>query len=235
MDNQIPKTIEQKKAENRQYQAFNPKPTLLLNVADKDSRNTIQSIQKQNISSNQETLQGFLNTEASARKLQLAKRKWQILTFMLEVLLIGCLTIIGWLYLKANITEKQHARMLIENQQLIEQSKIAGLQISGFKDEMDKLINRNIELVNENAKLKSQSSAPVVSYTAKKPEAIDTSRVEDIKKGIFSNGTTKDALIAALGEPDRIYNSNGYEQLVYFGKKPGRFWLIEGHLFQTSD
>jgi hypothetical protein len=37
-----------------------------------------------------------------------------------------------------------------------------------------------------------------------------------------------------MGEPDRVYNARGYEQLVYFGKKPGRFWLTGGHVTQVG-
>ena len=55
-----------------------------------------------------------------------------------------------------------------------------------------------------------------------------------MRKGTFSNGATKAELIAAMGEPDRVYNARGYEQLVYFGKKPGRFWLIDGHVVQVG-
>jgi hypothetical protein len=45
---------------------------------------------------------------------------------------------------------------------------------------------------------------------------------------------TKTELIAVLGEPDRVYMSKNYEQLVYFGHKPGRFWLIGGHLVEVG-
>jgi hypothetical protein len=37
-----------------------------------------------------------------------------------------------------------------------------------------------------------------------------------------------------MGEPDRVYNARGYEQLVYFGKNPGRFWLIDGHVVRVG-
>ena len=41
--------------------------------------------------------------------------------------------------------------------------------------------------------------------------------------------------VIKLGEPDRVYKSRGYEQLVYFGRKPGRFWFIGGYLVQTTE
>jgi hypothetical protein len=37
-----------------------------------------------------------------------------------------------------------------------------------------------------------------------------------------------------MGKPDRVYNARGYEQLVYFDKKPGRFWLIDGHVVKVG-
>jgi regulator of replication initiation timing len=153
------------------------------------------------------------------------------------MLLIAAVTIIGWLYLETGATATLRGRLLAENQSLKEQTNLAGSQITELKSEMDALLSRNIELATENTKLKSQNTSPVASRPAavsRQSASVDASRIDAIRKGTYSNGATKVELIAAIGEPDRVYNARGYEQLVYFGKKPGRFWLIGGHVVQVG-
>ena len=114
---------------------------------------------------------------------------------------------------------------------------------------METLLNRNVELATENTKLSSQAAVsagavstkgqqnaatPSLTASSKKSASVDESRIDAIKKGTYLNGATKAELIQALGKPDRIYNARGYEQLVYFGKKPGRFWLIGEHVVQVG-
>ena len=202
--------------DKNQYQAFNPKATLLLDVLPAESVKPAASKQGE---SPEKLLQGLLpNTKASAEWRQLAKRKWQLVSLLTGTLLIAAVVIIGWLYLETSAT----ATLQDENQSLKEQVNLAGSQITELKTEMEALLNRNTELAAENAKLKSQNASPVAS----RPAA--TSRQS------ASKGTTKAELIAAMGEPDRVYNTRGYEQLVYFGKNPGRFWLIDGHVVRSG-
>jgi regulator of replication initiation timing len=229
--------------DNKQYQTFNPKATLLLNVLPADAgKNAVEPMKKPPASkpgeSPEKLLQGLLlNTEASAERTQFAKRKWQLVSLLTGMLLIAAVAIIGWLYLETGATATLRGRLQVENQSLREQANLAGSQITELKSEMEALLGRNIELATENAKLKSQNASPAVSRPAavsRQSASVDASRIEAIRKGTYSNGATKEELIAAIGEPDRVYNARGYEQLVYFGKKPGRFWLIGGHVVQVG-
>jgi hypothetical protein len=168
-----------------------------------------------------------------------AEKKWQLVSLLTGILLIAAVTVTSCLYLKMNAAGTLRGRLEIENQSLREQLNLAGTQIAGLKNEMEKLLNRNVSPANENPNLKSQTNAPVAAAslsTAAPRESASgsTSRIEAMRKGIYSNGATKEELIEAIGEPDRVYNVRGYEQLVYFGKKPGRFWLIGGHVVQIG-
>jgi regulator of replication initiation timing len=211
MENQTKNTaIAEQTVDKNQYQAFNPKATLLLDVLPAESKPG---------ESPEKLLQVILpDTKASAERTQLAKRKWQLVSLLTGILLIAAVAIIGWLYPETSAT----ATLQDENQSLREQVNLAGSEITGLKTEMEALLNRNTELVTENTKLKSQNASPAAS----RPAA--ASRQSAAK------GATKAELIAAMGEPDRVYNARGYEQLVYFGKKPGRFWLIDGHVVRSG-
>jgi regulator of replication initiation timing len=231
--------IAEQTVDKNQYQTFNPKATLLLNVLPEDSGKTVvEPMKKQTpVSTPQESpeklLQGLLlNTETSAEKTQFVKRKWQLVSLLTGILFIMAAAMVVWLALDASATRTQQGRLEAENQSLREQLNLAGSQITGLKNDMEALLNRNIEPVSENAKLKSQAVTPVAAASSKSASA-DASRVE-AKKGTYLKGATKAELIASMGEPDRVYNSRGYEQLVYFGQKPGRFWLISGHVVQVG-
>jgi len=238
MENQTKNTAiaEQTGAKTKyQSQPFNPKATLLLDVL--PAGNVKPAASKQGESS-EKLSQGFLsNTGASAEWTQFAKRKWQLVSLLTGMLLIAAIAIIGWLYSGTSATATLRGRLEVENQSLREQTNLAGSQITELKSEMEALLSRNIELATENAKLKSQNASPVASRPAaasRQSASVDASRIEAIKKGTYSNGATKAELVAAIGEPDRVYNARGYEQLVYFGKKPGRFWLIDGHVVKVG-
>ncbi len=45
---------------------------------------------------------------------------------------------------------------------------------------------------------------------------------------MYPQDMAKQELIASLGEPDRSYQGDIYEQLVYFDRSPGRFWFKTG-------
>jgi hypothetical protein len=135
------------------------------------------------------------------------------------------------------MTGAQQAGLQAENRSIKEKFNVAGTQIAGLKGEIEILLNRNIELAGENSQLKSLKKsvivpAPVVTETIQPAE---NPRIEAIRKGTYPEGTTKDELISALGEPDRVYKSEKYEQLVYFGKKPGRFWFADKWLVRTAE
>jgi hypothetical protein len=223
---------------------FRPKATLLLDVLPAESVKTDEPSE----SSEGMLQQLLMNTEASAQRTQSAKRNWQLASLVLVMMLVAAVAVIGLLYVETNATRTPRGQVQTENPAL----NAANVQITGLKGEVDTLLNRNIELVSENSQLKSQSTAPIAAASlgevkvvqrsaegasntvAASKQAIDTSRVEAIRKGSYPNGTAKAELIAALGEPDRVYKSRNYEQLVYFNRKPGRFWFIGNWLVQTA-
>jgi hypothetical protein len=161
------------------------------------------------------------------------ERKWQLVSLLTGILLIAAIAVIGWLYLRTTTTGTLQGKLEAENQSLREQLNLAGMQIAGYKNELETLRNHNIGPAVENPDLKSQTASPA-AVTSRQSASVGTNRINAIRKNTSSNGTTKAELIAALGEPDRVYNARGYEQLVYFGKKPGRFWLIGERVVQIG-
>ncbi|MBE3143241.1 MAG: hypothetical protein IMZ61_04855 [Planctomycetes bacterium] len=205
-----------------QSQPFNPKATLLLDVLPAGG---VKPAASKPGESPEKLSQGLLsNTEAPAKWTQFTERKWQLVSLLTGMLLVAAIAIIGWLYLETSATATPRGQLQVENQSLKEQANLAGSQITELKSEMEALLNRNTELATENEKLKSQNASPVASRPA------SASR----QSASNGTGTTKAELIATMGKPDRVYNARGYEQLVYFGKNPGRFWLIDGHVVRVG-
>jgi regulator of replication initiation timing len=217
MENQTKNTsFAEQTVDKNQYQAFNPKATLLLDVLPAEN---VKPAASKPGESPEKLLQVILpDTRAPAEWTQFTKRKWQLVSLVMAILLIAAVALIGWLYMETSAT----ATLQVENQSLREQLNLAGSQITGLKTDMEALLNRNTELVTENTKLKLQNISPAAS----RPAAASRQSA--------SKGTTKAELIAAMGKPDRVYNARGYEQLVYFGKNPGRFWLIDGHVVRSG-
>ena len=166
-----------------------------------------------------------------------AERKWQLISLLTGILFVMAAAIVVWLALDISAAGTLQSKLESENQSLREQTSMAGSQITELKSAMETLLNRNTELTTENAKLKSQNISPAASRYAsasRQSGPVDASRIEAMRKGTFSSGATKAELVEAIGEPDRIYNARGYEQLVYFGKKPGRFWLVDERVVQVG-
>ncbi|MGB7580817.1 MAG: hypothetical protein WBL85_00005 [Sedimentisphaerales bacterium] len=240
MENQTKNAaIAEQTVDSKQCQTFNPKATLLLDVPPTEAgKTTVEPMKKTPSSTPEESseklLQGLsLNTEASAEKTPLAQRRWQLVSLLTGILFVTAAAIVVWLALEVSATRTQQGRLEVENQSLREQLNLAGSQITGLKNEMEALLNRNTAPVTGNAKLNSHGITPIAAASSKSASA-DTSRIDAMRKGTYSKGATREELIAAMGEPDRVYNSRGYEQLVYFGKKPGRFWLTGGHVAQVG-
>ena len=199
----------------------------------------------------------LMTTEASAQRIQSGRRKWQLLSLILTMVIVPMVLVIGWLSVEMNASRTQRSQIEKGNQSLREQINTANAQIKVVSDEIESQMSRNIELVRENAKLKTQSTAPIAATSAtvvkteQKPvepsravetkaiattaEILDPGRLEKIRKGTYPSGTTRAELIAVLGEPNRVYISRNYEQLIYFGQKPGRFWFIGNWLVQTTE
>lgn len=227
MENQ---TIAEQMADKNQYQTFSPKATLLLNVLPADAGKTsVEPIKKQTPASQSEEpseklLQGLLsNMDTSSEKTRFEKRKWQLASLLTGILFTIAAAIIVWLALEIGAAGTRQNQLETENQSLREQLNLASSQITDLKNQMAAQLTRNTEPAAENAK--SQAPAPVAAVSSK---AVST------RNGTSYKGTTKAELIAAMGEPDRVYNSRGYEQLVYFSQKPGRFWLINGRVVQVG-
>jgi len=231
MENHTKNTaIAEQTVDKNQYQTFNPKATMLLNVLPTEAgKATVEPMKKQTPASKPEEsreklLHGLsLNTETSAERTLFTKRKWQLVSLLTGILFVTAAVTVIWLTLETSATG---TRLEAENQSLREQLNLAGSQITGLKNDME-------ALVTENAKLKSQGITTIAAASSKSA-SVNASRVEAMRKGTYSKGATKAELIAAMGEPDRVYNARGYEQLVYFGKKPGRFWLTGGHVVQVG-
>jgi len=238
----------EKARQENQVGHFKPQPSAPPDI--KPIKSAIPAEPAQSESSEGMLHQLLMTTEASAERTQSSRRKWQLTSLMLAMLFVPAVAVTGWLYVETNVTGKQRGRLQMENQSLKEQLNTAGTQITGFKNETEALLSRNIELNNENTKLKSQSSMPeaiapavkmdqrpvALNIVAASPALIpDAGRIEAIKKGKYPSGTTRAELITVLGEPDRVYKARGYEQLVYFGHKPRRFWFIGNWLVETSE
>ena len=83
-----------------------------------------------------------------------AERKWQLVSLLTGILLIAAVAVIGWLYPKTTAMETLRGRLEIENQSLREQLNLAGTQITGLKNEMEAMLNRNTEMAKENREFK---------------------------------------------------------------------------------
>ena len=239
---------------------FRPRAALLLDILPSERTKAIATKPVTGPDeSSQEMLQGLLmRTEASAQRTQSSRMKWQLATLALAMLLASMLIVTAWLHIETSTTGTQKARLEMENQTLKEQMNTAGIQINGFKGELDTLLNRNLELAGEISKLKPQNQPatviPSAAITRQEQrvsgqnrqtgvsnasvvmgQPLDSGRIEAIRKGTFPNGASRDELKAVLGQPDRIYKSGRYEQWVYFGRKPGRFWFIGQWLVQSAE
>ncbi len=146
---------------------------------------------------------------------------------------------------------------------LTEQLHSANTKVTELSRQLDLLLNTNSQLVAENVNLKAQNSSSSIrveslnqsnqsadnveltNITGKStalesnwPKAKSTpqgqSRLNAIRKGIYPQDMTKAELISVLGEPDRVYKGPVYEQLLYFGRSPGRFWFKNGAFFDEA-
>jgi len=248
---QTPTKDDVKWREKHQTGPFRPRASLLLNVSPAET--------KQQSTTQDESPEGMLNqllinTEVSAERTRSSMRKWQLISLVLGMLLVPTVVVSVLMYSQLSVTGTQQGRLELENQSLKEKLDTAGVQITGFKDEIDTLVKRSIELAGENAKLKSQNITPIAAapaatiyvkqaspkrritpkVTPAARQTNDTARVEAIRKGTYPSGATKAEITTVLGKPDRIYKSRSYEQWVYFDRKPGRFWFIGNWLVEVS-
>jgi regulator of replication initiation timing len=192
--------------------------------------------------------------EAAAQKSNISLRRWQLFSFVLLIFLVGALVVGVLLYMDVNVLTADQGRLRMDKYNVTEQLNLAGVKLSQFERQIETLKNQNDQLAVENAGLETKSgllsarsasveqtpaaaeSKPVEDEMAEariepeppSPLPQDQLRLTDISKGIYPHDMTRAELIAALGEPDRIYKDTEYEQLVYFDRSPGRFWFKNG-------
>ncbi len=200
-------------------------------------------------------------TEIWAQKIEMSRKKWQLLSLVSLMLFAAALYVTIWLVMDTSALTTDQVRLRMDNQALTEQLHSANTKVSGLSRQLDLLLNTNSQLVAENANLKAQNSSSSIrveslnqsadnveltNITGKStalesnwPKAKSTpqgqSRLNAIRKGIYPQDMTKAELIAALGKPDRVYKGKPYEQLVYFDRSPGRFWFKNGPFLEASE
>ena len=198
--------------------------------------------------------------EAAAQKSNISLRRWQLFSFVLLISLVGALVVGILLYMDVNVLTADQGRLRMDKYSMSEQLNLAGAKLNEFERQVETLKNQNNQLAVENAGLKTKSSllairsAPVEQLPAAESKPLDDEaaggriepelprplpqdqhRLGDIKKGIYPHDMTRAELIAAQGEPDRIYKDTEYEQLVYFDRSPGRFWFKNGPFAGTAE
>jgi ribosomal protein L12E/L44/L45/RPP1/RPP2 len=239
-----------------QTTAFKPRPALLLDVLPEENmKNTPPAaVQKAGTkpAGNQKKpdeilVQLLKNAETFAQRTRSSKMRWQLATLVTGTLLVAAGLLIGLMSYEMTAGGMQKGRLEMENQTLKSQVNSAGVQVDGLKKEIENLKRRNAEAAVVPRSFAATAIPAASIKKEQKPvennrqqaaaaeQVIDTSRVEAIKKGKYPMGASKTELMAALGQPDRVYSARHYEQLLYFGQKPGRFWFIGGYLVQTSD
>jgi hypothetical protein len=246
------------KADKNKITPFRPTPVLLLDVLAEGGSQTesikpearaVGEIPDEQAGDNRQDMMESLlrNAETCAHRTQKAKMRWQLTSLVMGTLLISAGLLIGLMTYKINIAGTQRGRLAIENQTLKSQTDSAGIQIDGLKNEIENLMKRKPEASSYlhgaatasagAASIKNEEKRPVnnVQQAVTAEQAIQPSRIEAIKKGKYPLGTSKTELMTVLGKPDRIYAARNYEQLVYFGRKPGRFWFVGEHLTQTTE
>ncbi len=248
--------IKTAEVKTHQTTAFRPKPTLLLDVLPEDNMTNWPpaAVQKDGTkpADNQEKPDQILaqlleNAETFAQRTQSSKMRWQLATLVMGILLVPAILLIGLMSREMTVGGIKKGQMAMEYQMLKSQVNSADIQVGGLKKEIENLKKRNAEAAVVPRSF-AAAAIPAAS-TRKEPkpvennrhqaaaaeQVIDTSRIDAIKKGKYPMGASKTELMAALGHPDRVYSARNYEQLLYFGRKPGRFWFIGGYLVQTSD
>ena len=243
-------------AKTHQTTVFKPRPALLLDVLPEENmtKTPPETVQKDgakpadNQNKPDEMLtQLLMNAETLAQRTRSSKMRWQLAALMMGILLVPAGLLIGLMSYEMTVGGMQKGRLTMENQTLKNQVNSAGVQVDGLKKEIEILRKRNAEAAvaprsfaatdNPAASIKKEQK-PVEKNrhrAAAAEQVIGTSRIEAIKKGKYPTGASKTELMSALGRPDRVYAARNYEQLLYFGRKPGRFWFIGGYLVQTSD
>ncbi len=199
--------------------------------------------------------------ETSARKNEISRKRWQLVSFVSLMLFAAAFFTCLWVYMEVNALTKDQDTLRMDKHTLTEQLQLAGTKVSEFSWQIDLLKNQNDRFAIENANLKTQNGslstrAESLSQSAAtaelkqpagrpivpddkthqpKPTPQDQRRLNAIQEGNYPQDMTRTELTAALGEPDRIYKDEVYEQLVYFDRAPGRFWFKNGPFLRAAE
>ncbi len=213
------------------------------------------------VSSPEVILQKLLvRAETSARKSDISRRKWQLLSFVSLMLFAAGLYTAVWVNMEMGALTREQGRLRTDKNVLTEQTHSANTKIREVSRQIDVLRDRNSQLAVENANIRIQNSSLTSKlesfnqstgnrepkYAEDKPRKLEKklhqtkrtpqeqSRLNAIQKGDYPEDMTKKELIAALGEPDRVYKGQLYEQLLYFDRSPDRFWFKSGPFLDAA-
>lgn len=236
---------------------FRPRPVLLLDVLPENGSQAANIVKQfpggqapsgQAGDDSQEMFETLLrNAETCVLRTQKSKTRWQLAVLMMGILMAPAGLLIGLMAYEMKIGVTQTGQLAMENQTLKSRVNSAGVQIDGLKDEIENLMKHkpvvsgdthNTQAVPAAAALVTEDKKPVNNNHQKaevKEQVIDTSRIETIRKGKCLIGVSREEIVTAFGEPDRTYSGRNYEQLVYFGRKPGRFWLVADRLIKITE
>ena len=202
----------------------------------------------------------LLKAETSAQKSDISRKKWQLVSFVSLMLLAVTLYTVIWMNMEVNALSGEQGRLRIDKRALAGQVRSANTKASEASERVELLRNQNERLAIENISLREQNRSLFskveslnrttdigeLKYAKDKPRGPEKkwhqtedrpqvqSRLNTIQEGIYPKDMTKDELIASLGEPDRVYKGEVYEQLLYLGRSPGRFWFKNGPFLDAT-
>ncbi len=191
--------------------------------------------------------------QASANFIIRSRSRWQLAAFtLMAALAISLIANIVMGFRTTGLGFKNE-QLFMDNYQLTEQLETVKADIGQLNARTDILRTMNTQLAKENAvykadqkkllaKLQTSQQTPASAtdrQTGDEPRFTRTAeqsagaprtgfrmaRIEAIRSGRYPSDMRKSELIAALGQPDRSYANDLYEQVVYFGRNPGRFWF----------
>ena len=235
-----------------------------VDASEKDKQPEETQVDEEQAASPEMLLQKLLmQAETSAKKSYITQKRWQLVSFVSVLLFIGSLLIVVWLYVDVRALAWDQDKLRMDKHTLTEQLQLADVRVSEVGSRLILLQDRAEQLSADNSALRRQnkllsdklaSSRPadglIVRQTADKPvepvearsevgrtqpKVQDQSRLNSIRRGVYPEDMTRAELVAALGEPDRIYKDGQYEQLLYLNRSPGRFWFRNGPFVRVAE
>jgi len=195
--------------------------------------------------------------EASAKKNRIPLKRWQLFAFISLLIFAAAIYAAVWSYSNVRAVKIDRTAWQTDKFTLEAQLQSAGSKAAELAGQIEQLKTVNAQLALENAGLAAQCTLLADNVQSLKQSAEarlqknnltgfedkplqtahtapDENRLNAIRSGRYPQDMTKDELISALGEPDRCYNTDSCEQLVYFGRSPGRFWFKTGPFLDAA-